>query len=75
VTGRLAPPPTAPDGKDGRHRLSARAVEFMMGYPLGHVDIDGVSRQAQMKALGNAVVPQQVALATVALLEREATLA
>lgn len=32
-------------------------VEWMMGYPEGWVD--GLGRTAALKALGNAVVPQQ----------------
>jgi DNA (cytosine-5)-methyltransferase 1 len=35
-----------------------------MGLPLGHVTaVPGLSRNAQLKALGNGVVPQQCALA------------
>lgn len=35
-----------------------------MGLPAGHVtDVPGLSRNAQLKALGNGVVPQQAALA------------
>lgn len=67
--GRLAPPPTEP-GKDGRHRLSPLAVEFMMGLPAGHVTDTGIPRNAQLKALGNGVVPQQAALALSMLLPR-----
>ena len=64
VLGRPAPDPTEP-GKDGRPRLSARAVEFMMGLPAGHVTDPaiGLTRAQQLKALGNGVVPQQAALA------------
>ena len=36
-------------------------VEWMMGFPEGWVD--GVPRTAALKMLGNAVVPQQAALA------------
>lgn len=36
----------------------------MQGLPAGHVtDVPGLSRNAQLKALGNGVVPQQAALA------------
>ena len=59
---RLAPPPTEP-GKDGRPRLSPRAVEFLMGLPDGWVTGVGIPRSAQLKALGNGVVPQQCKLA------------
>jgi DNA (cytosine-5)-methyltransferase 1 len=59
--GRPAPAPT-----DDRGRLSPAFVEWMMGYPAGWVD--GLTRTQALKALGNAVVPQQGA-AAVALLE------
>lgn len=40
-----------------------------MGLTLGHVtDTPGLSRNAQLKALGNGVVPQQAALALRTLL-------
>ncbi|MFD4911973.1 hypothetical protein ACFWNR_01930 [Streptomyces virginiae] len=40
-----------------------------MGLPAGHVtDVPGLSRTAQLKALGNGVVPQQAAHALLALL-------
>jgi DNA (cytosine-5)-methyltransferase 1 len=59
---RPAPAPTEPTGKGGAHRLSPAFVEWMMGLPLGHVtDVPGVSRNDQLKALGNGVVPQQAA--------------
>lgn len=67
--GRLAPSPTV-EGKDGRPRLSARAVEFLMGLPDGWVCDTGIPRNAQLKALGNGVVPQQAALALSILLPR-----
>ena len=55
--GRPAPAPTD-DGK-----LSSRFVEWMMGLPEGHVCALGLSRTAELKALGNGVCPQQAALA------------
>lgn len=59
-----APDPTEPTGRDGAHRLSPRFVEWMMGLPAGWVtDVPGVSRNDQLKALGNGVVPQQAAAA------------
>jgi DNA (cytosine-5)-methyltransferase 1 len=59
---RHAPPPTEP-GRTGQ-RLSPAFVEFLMGLPEGWVtDVPGLSRNAQLKALGNGVVPQQAALA------------
>lgn len=70
MIGRAAPAPTVPDGKDGAHRLSALAVEWMMGLPAGHVTDPaiGLTRNQQLKALGNGVVPQQAALALSLLL-------
>lgn len=57
--GRVAPAPTERAPKGGR-RLSAYAVEFMMGLPEGHVtEVPGLTRNEQLKALGNGVVPQQ----------------
>lgn len=42
-----------------------------MGLPEGWVtDVPGLSRNAQLKALGNGVVPQQAAMALRMLLER-----
>ena len=69
VIGRPAPSPTEP-GSNGRPRLSPRFVEFMMGLPEGWVTGVGIPRSAQLKALGNGVVPQQAALALSILLPR-----
>ena len=66
--GRPAPAPTEP-GKAGNPRLSPSFVEWIMGLPLGHVtDVPGLSRNEQLKALGNGVVPQQAARALEILL-------
>ena len=64
VTGRPAPAPTEP-GRTGAPRLSPAFVEWMMGLPPGWVTDPsiGISRNDQLKALGNGVVPQQAALA------------
>lgn len=44
-------------------------MEWMQGLPEGWVtDVPGLSRNAQLKALGNGVVPQQAALAFASLL-------
>ena len=61
VTGRPVPEPT----EQGRTalRLSARFVEWMMGLPDGWVTDVDISRTAQLRALGNGVVPQQAATA------------
>ena len=61
--GRMAPPPTKPDGKDGAHRLSSRFTEWMMGLPEGWITDAGLSRNEELKACGNGVVPQQAELA------------
>jgi DNA (cytosine-5)-methyltransferase 1 len=72
VTGRVAPAPTNPDGREGGHRLSARFVEWMMGLPDGWVTDPaiGLTRNNQLKALGNGVVPQQALLALQVLASR-----
>jgi DNA (cytosine-5)-methyltransferase 1 len=69
VTGRPAPPPTEP-GRTGE-RLSPAFVEWMQGVPDGWVTgVPGLSRNAQLKALGNGVVWQQAAMAVRLLLDR-----
>lgn len=68
---RPAPPPTGPTGKDGAHRLAPAFVEWMMGLPAGWVTdpaiwaglTPGTAHRAQLKALGNGVVPAQAAAA------------
>jgi DNA (cytosine-5)-methyltransferase 1 len=69
ATGRPAPRPTEP-GRSGE-RLSPVFVEWMMGLPAGHVtDVPGISRNAQLRLLGNGVVPQQGAAALAWLWDR-----
>ncbi|MET9087505.1 DNA (cytosine-5-)-methyltransferase [Streptomyces sp. NPDC004237] len=64
ATGRAAPSPTVP----GTRRLSAEFVEWMM-LPSGWVtETEGLSRAAQLRLLGNSVVPEQAALALTLLL-------
>ena len=63
ATGRTAPAPTEPGAK-GNPRLSPAFVEWLMGLPAGHVTDTGLTRNEQLKALGNGVVPQQAAAAT-----------
>lgn len=71
ATGRPAPRAT-----DDRDRLSPAFVEWLMGLSAGHVtDVPGLSRSAQLKALGNGVVPQQAAAALRLLLDRTASVA
>ena len=72
VLGRPAPQPTEP-GQNGRPRLSPRFVEWMMGLPDGWVTGVDIPRNAQLKALGNGVVPAQAALA-LALLDGDGAL-
>jgi hypothetical protein len=67
--GRPAPLPTKPDGKDGAHRLSSKFTEWMMGLPEGWVTGVGLTRNEELKACGNGVVPQQAELALRVLLE------
>ena len=70
VIGRPAPAPTE-SGRTGNPRLSPAFVEWMMGLPAGWVTDPaiGISRNDQLKALGNGVVPQQAALALDVLLK------
>jgi DNA (cytosine-5)-methyltransferase 1 len=69
VIGRPAPAPTKPDGRDGSHRLSSSFTEWMMGLPEGWVTGCGLTRNEELKACGNGVVPLQAALALNILLE------
>ena len=61
VLGRPAPDPTE-QGKT-RPRLASRFVEWLMGLDDGHVTGVGLTRNQELKALGNGVVPQQGAVA------------
>ena len=67
--GRPAPAPTKPDGKEGAHRLSSAFTEWMMGVPEGWITDCGLSRNDELKACGNGVVPQQAELALRVLLQ------
>lgn len=73
MTGRPAPAPTNPDGKNGQRRLSAGFVEWLMGWPAGWVTDPaiGLTRNEQLKACGNGVVTHQALLALSVLLGRE----
>ena len=68
VTGQQAPCPLEPGARGGR-RLNPAFSEWAMGLPAGWVTDLGVSRAAQLRALGNAVVPQQAETALQLLLE------
>jgi len=67
--GRPAPAPTKPDGKDSAHRLSSAFTEWMMGLPEGWITDCGLTRNEELKACGNGVVPQQAELALRILLD------
>lgn len=70
VTGRRAPYPREPAPRGGE-RLAPVFAEWMMGLPLGHVTaVPGLSRNQQLKAIGNGVVPQQGVHALLELLRR-----
>lgn len=61
LIGRPAPEPTEVSPA-GHRRLAPKFSEWMMGLPDGWVtDVEGVSRRAALRALGNGCVPQQVA--------------
>jgi DNA (cytosine-5)-methyltransferase 1 len=69
ITGNAAPPPTIPDGKNDQHRLNPAFAEWMMGLQLGHITDCDITRNEQLKACGNGVVPQQATLALTQLLK------
>ena len=69
VLGREAPAPTLPDGKEGNHRLNSRFTEWMMGLPDGWITDTGLTRNDELKACGNGVVPQQAEYALRILLQ------
>lgn len=63
VTGRAAPFP-AQRGRGGRFRISAEFAEWCQGLPVGWVTgMPGLPYAAQIRALGNGVVPAQAAAA------------
>lgn len=67
VLGRATPFPTQP-GTHGRPVLSPRFVEHLMGLEPGWVTDLPLPRTAQLRALGNGVVPQQATYAVAMLL-------
>lgn len=67
VLDRPAPHPTQP-GNHGRPVLAPAFVEHLMGLPSGWVTGLSLPRTAQLRALGNGVVPQQAAHAVSLLL-------
>ncbi len=72
ILGRAAPDPVEP-GRAGRPRLAPRFVEWLMGLHDGHVTNLDLPRTAQLRILGNGVVPQQATAALRALIARSAT--
>ena len=68
--GRPAPSPTEPR-PEGWPRLAPVFVEWLMGLDLGWVTgVPGLSRAAQLRVLGNGVVPRQAAHAVALLADR-----
>ena len=64
VTGQPAPAPTEPN-KNGNPRLSAEFSSWLMGWPPGWVTDPaiGISRNDQLRCVGNGVVSLQAAAA------------
>ena len=70
ITGSPMPEPEEDSPRGGR-RLSAQFGEWMMGLPSGWVTgIRPIPRSAQIKILGNGVVPQQGRIAIHTLAQR-----
>jgi len=68
VLGRPVPHPTQL-GNRGRLVLAPAFVEHLMGLPTGWVTDLPLPRTAQLRALGNGVVPQQATHAVALLLD------
>ena len=62
VLGQPAPAPAEP-GPGGQPRLAAEFAEWMMGIPHLVTGIPGLPRTAQLRIIGNGVVPHQAAAA------------
>ncbi|MEU7528977.1 DNA (cytosine-5-)-methyltransferase [Saccharothrix sp. NPDC042600] len=72
ILGRPAPAPSVP-GRNGNAVLNPVFVEWLMGLDHGHVTaVPGLSRNQQLRILGNGVVPQQGAAALRRLLRHGA---
>lgn len=68
---RRAPEPTEPNTK-GNPRLNPAFSEWLMGWPAGWVtDVPGLSRNDQLRIIGNGVVPQCASAALSWLLSQE----
>ena len=64
LTGRPAPMPTEPTGRNNTDRTSPAFGEWMMGLPAGWVtNVPDLSWAQQWKAIGNGVAPFQAAAA------------
>jgi DNA (cytosine-5)-methyltransferase 1 len=69
--GCPAPPP-AEHGPGQRLRLAAAFAEWLMGIPGWVTGITGIPRTAQLRIIGNGVVPQQAAAALRLLIQAAA---
>jgi DNA (cytosine-5)-methyltransferase 1 len=70
---RPAPVPTAPS-RNGNQRLAPEFSEWLMGWPKGWVtEVPGLSRNDQLRIVGNGVVPQCAEAALLSLLALEET--
>jgi DNA (cytosine-5)-methyltransferase 1 len=59
ILGRPGPTPGEPN-RNGKPRVRPAFSEWLMGWPAGHVtSVDGISRNDQLRIIGNGVVPQQ----------------
>ena len=59
---RPAPAATQPSARTGNPQLAPRFSEWLMGWPAGWVtDVPDLSRNEQLRIIGNGVVPQQAA--------------
>lgn len=67
LLGRSTPVPTQP-GRHGGPVLAPAFTEHLMGLPKGWITDLPLSRTAQLRALGNGVVPAQAAYAVSLLL-------
>ncbi len=72
ILGRPAPSPVEP-GRAGRPRLAPRFVEWLMGLNDGYVTSLDLPRTAQLRILGNGVVPLQATVALHSLIARATT--
>jgi DNA (cytosine-5)-methyltransferase 1 len=59
IIGRRAPSPVREDGRFGQARINPVFVEWMQGLPDGWVTGIDITWRAQMRVLGNGVIPRQ----------------